>query len=168
MIEFLWTTTNEWESRLIKWGLNEDCSHFAIRFGDIVFQSYEGRVREDTWWDFQKGKIIVHKAAPRVVLDSTSKMLHKKLRDSIGSSAYDFKAILYWGWRGLLKKIFGIPLPLKNRWGTSKNYYCVEIIDPIREELKKEFSIEWDIESEMLSPHMFFELIKDNKNLKVK
>ncbi len=168
MIEFLWTTTDEWESRLIKWGLDEDCSHFAIRFGDVIFQSYEGRVREDTWWDFQKGKTVIHSARPKMINQAEVIAMHKKLRETIGDKGYDFLAILYWGWRGVLKKFFGIPIPKTNRWGTGKKYYCVEILDPIRKELEKCCDINFEgMDMEMISPHMLFDIVSKSKNIRI-
>ena len=99
MIEFLWTTSNSIPSRLIRWGLSEDCSHFAIRFGDVVFQSYNGRVNEDSYWDFKNQVTIVHRIRPRSIPTSAIASIHKKLRETIGNSKYDFVAIFYWAWR---------------------------------------------------------------------
>lgn len=160
----MWTTNDSLISRTIRWGLEEDCSHFAIRFGDFVFQSYDGRVREDSYWDFVKTTRIIHRVRPKSIPSKVIEDMHSRLRKKLGNSKYDFVAIYFWAWRGFLKKVFGRPIPRKNQWGSKSQYYCVEIIDPIRDELKGYFGVDLkDIDIEMLSPHMFYELVKKSK-----
>lgn len=164
MIEFIWTTSDNLISKTIRWGLDEDCSHFAIRFGDIVFQSYKGRVREDSYWDFAKNNKILHRIRPRSIPDTVVSAIHTKLRSIIGNSKYDFLAIYYWAWRGILKKFFNRPIPRINLWGSRSHYYCVEVVLPIKKELKQYFGLDLEgMDVEMLSPHMFYELLKDSK-----
>ena len=59
---------------------------------------------------------------------------------------------------------FNRPIPRRNLWGSRSHYYCVEVVIPIQNELKKYFGVDLNGKDvEMLSPHMFYELIKDSK-----
>lgn len=169
-MEFLFTTTDSWESKLIRWGLGVDCSHFAIRFGDIVFHSYEGRIREDSYYDFSRQVRIVHTI--KIPLSRSEEVISaitilQIMRTALTGKKYDFTAIYYWAWRGLLKKLTGRPIPRHNLWGKKNKFYCCEIVIPIIPELQKITGLKLNnIDWEMKSPHDMYEIFKQKEDNK--
>jgi len=165
-VKFLWTKNNLIGSKAIRWGLGEDCSHFAIMFEapEAVFESrLESGCGRDTLSAFLKRNTVVH----CVVLKEKDPIFSGALLESLSKNAlncrYDKGAILFWAVAALGKRMFGMPLPQKNPWGKNGEHYCVEIVRGsegiLDQKLCTQFS-KYDIE--MVSPHMAYEEIANS------
>lgn len=47
---------------------------------------------------------------------------------SISNKKYDYQGIVYFGWRVLLKIIFKLKMPIKNRFNRKNSYFCSEVV----------------------------------------
>lgn len=45
---------------------------------------------------------------------------------------YDWKAVLYFGWRRALEIFFKIPMPKKNKWESKNSWFCNEMYELVR------------------------------------
>lgn len=169
---FLWTTSDQIGSRLIKWGLEEDCSHFALAFFEhrgrsapLIESKAAHGVKLRWLGDFLEHNKVVH--ALKFPFESGKQqadLFHHTSSEVIGIE-YDKRGIAYWAIAGALKKFFGRPIPMTNKWGRNEQLYCVEIIEAM-EEFMKTLGIDLNtFDLEMTSPHMAYHLLKDNAGL---
>lgn len=135
-MRLLWTRSPKIGSRLIRWGLGEKASHFAVVFDDrpggygLVFHSKFTGVGLEWWGHFQKHNEVVYQITPDTTLES-EEALYQEILSRYYGSRYDTKALLYWAWRTILKKLFGWPIPPRNAWGDEGAYLCTELAEAL-------------------------------------
>lgn len=169
---FLFTKNNLIGSKAIRWGLGNDCSHFAIMFEspEAVYESrLESGCGRDTVAAFLKRNRVVHS----LELTKTDSVFEKNLRDSLEKNSmncrYDSGAILFWAIAALGKRLFGLPLPQKNPWGKGGEHYCVEIIRGSEHILDDYLGTDFSsVDIEMTSPHMAYLKLRNSKKLRHK
>ena len=169
---FFWTKSDKIGSRLIRWGLGEDCSHFAIGFfedsGDprVLESRAETGVKDSKLSDFlADGKEIVH-AEQFFDLGDNEKVIYDAMRSELEGARYDKIAVCYWLCVGLRLRLFGAKIPLRNAWGRDELVYCVEIAQVIPGIL---YEIGIDVSTfdlEMTSPHGFYDMVKETGALR--
>ena len=154
-MKVLLTTTRKPLSRLIRWGLGEPASHMAFVFdSEIVIHSYFTGLRIDSYNDFVSDQQI--KKILNIGIDKKSESnIKKNLLKSIGTKAYDYGAILYYAWRVLLKKLFNMSIPKKNKWQSSEAYLCTEIVKYLPDSIRPE------VDYEITGPYTLYTLIKE-------
>ena len=167
MIKFIFSNKDRTASKLIRWGTKHewqdisDCpSHLSFLFFDtfIVESTLKSGVRINYYPSFKKENKIVacfkHRVPP-----ANEDQVFKRMLDRHHGSEYDDMAILYFAWRVLLKKIFKIPLPEKNKWQNAEEWFCNEMFNFIT---GKDHSMESPntLMDEMLKSE-FFEAIDD-------
>lgn len=126
-MRFLGTSSNSISSKLIEWGLEEDISHFAIRFGDLVVDSDFQGFDVDIYERWAKGRQIKYDLEPKqfISYQDENDILRFTLREYAGDD-YDKSAVAYFALRAIQRRLFNRPLPKRNPWNTS-NPICVEI-----------------------------------------
>lgn len=170
-VHFLWTTSSKAGASLIRWGTNGKASHFAVGFdmlGDrgVVFHSHLSGLRIDWAKDFMKNNRIVWELEPILSLQlQAEERLYQAVTKNYGTP-YDYKALLYFGWRVFLKKILGWSIPKYNKWGDKKAFLCTEIAETMSEELKDIFQVELPKYKGMISPDLLFHTMKESKFLR--
>lgn len=162
-MKFLWTTSDKVGARFIRWGLNSDCSHFAICFdedlGGIVFHSHGSGAQLEWMGEFLKKNTVVHAltfSSPLLLQDEED--IYRQLVSAYGTNSYDYPALLWWTWRGVLRKFFGIPIGTKNQWAQKGMALCTALAGSI-----KWISLhakEHNLDLEMISPHDLFVLMQ--------
>jgi len=155
MISLIWAKSSKPLSKLIRWSLNEDCSHFAICFDRrIVFHSDLRGVHIEWLEDFAKAHDIVHCLfMPSLSLETEELIYQSSI--SISGRMYDYLGLLYFGYRLFLLKMFKSPLPKVNKWGSAHLDMCIEVstvLDPIIPALPN---------ISMTSPHQLFEYMEN-------
>ena len=115
-------------SRLIRWGLNEPCSHFAIGFSDrLLFQSNLLGTGIEWLPRFLNEQTVVYEIVIPMDEDVQDR-IYDRIMPIWDGWPYDWKAFLFLGWRAALKKFFGRPFPAKNPWQDKKAYLCVGLV----------------------------------------
>lgn len=134
-MKLLWVKSGLPLSKLIMWGLDEPCSHFAVVFDDkIVFHSNLSGLHIVWFESFLKSYEVVFEIDVPLPLEEEEKMYQSIITKYDGAS-YDYGAFAYLTWRGFLKKFFGKPIPSHNPWASSKRYICDEVIQLLPEEI---------------------------------
>ena len=133
---FLFSKSNKLGSRLIKWGLDEPVSHFAMVFDErpggygILFHSHFQGVGIQWFNDWQKDNEIVYayavKPAPTVLQEE---QVYQVFVRNFYGKPYDFQSMAYWAWRLFLYKYYGKQVPVENAWGSPTKYLCYEIAE---------------------------------------
>jgi len=169
---FIWTKNNLIGSKLIRWGLDEPCSHFAICFfeerGDSapVVESRLGHGAQPSWFgDFCDRNEIVHALqGPSISGREESSRFHS-VSSQLQGRSYDKYGILYWVYAVSMRKFFGKKLPGKNQWGRNELVYCVEVLETMPIYLK-ELGVDLaDFDLEMTSPEMMYNMLIESQQL---
>jgi len=114
-------------SALTTWGLNEPCSHVAVIFGDMVYQSWGDGVGGCSLEDFNRIETTVLRLKLKQELPAEiSAGIYQSLIEKYDDRMYDYIGLLFFIWRAFLFKFLGKPLPKKNPWGESSMEICCE------------------------------------------
>jgi hypothetical protein len=128
MIRMVGTTSNLAFSRLIRWGLGTDTTHVALiidEFDMVYHSNIFGTHLELKRKFFKQNKITCQVELP-IAPDMEYEFI-KLFTNSINPWAYDWWGLSYFAWRGLLRKLFRIPLPKRNKWQLNNCLLCVEV-----------------------------------------
>lgn len=123
-MKLIWTKSRQPLSILIRWGLKEPVSHFAIVFDNkIVFHSNLLGAHID-WFNYFKTQCdVVFEKDFNLSLDVEENIYQSILDKNVGKK-YDFKAFAYFIWRGILWRFLNIPFPEKNKWAKDGAFLC--------------------------------------------
>lgn len=141
-------------SVLIRWGLNEPCSHFAIVFYEnfVVHSNLVG-VHTDFLNTFETHAEVVHE----IEYDPGDLEQLRILKNLISTSAghgYDYGALLYFMWSVFLFRFFKRPMPRRNQWGSTSLYLCTELARSLPPEILQ------DLDLAMTSPEQLYLKLK--------
>lgn len=124
-------------SKLISWGLDSEGSHIALSFLDkLVVHSTSSGVNLQWQKTFKEHYVIVKEKECPLVRGKEFNLLNSVL-DEDDNKKYDWLALIYFLWRGLLRKFFKIPLPRKNKFDQAKGRLCTEMIKWVPEDYFK-------------------------------
>lgn len=115
---------------LIVWGLNEPCSHVAVVFEDkfVVHSSIFG-VALDGLCEFYSHREKVFELDYPLPEMMEKYLLHSIVKSKTLLRRYDYKYFFWLFWRGILLKLFRIPLPDRVKVQSRKHTICHEIFD---------------------------------------
>jgi hypothetical protein len=134
-MKLLWVAGSAPLSKLIMWGLTEPVSHFAISFDDkIIFQSDLLGVHIEWMGTFLKTHTVVFEQDFNLGLEK-EEAIFQALCNQYDGSSYDYGAFAYFIWRAALLKMFKMPLPDRNPWGSKKSFLCDEVIQTLPDEV---------------------------------
>lgn len=123
-------------SKLIMWGLDEPCSHFAILFDDkIVFHADLTGVHIAWYEHFAKTHSIVHELDFSDASLDLQEEAYQAIISQYYGKMYDFGSFVYFFWRAALKKVFKVAMPLRSPWGSKKTFLCTEIAGVMPDEV---------------------------------
>jgi hypothetical protein len=129
-MKLLFVKANKVGSRIIRWGLKSNCSHFAVCFdedeegGGIVFHSYGSGPQLGWFEDFLDNYEVVYALSFKTEMPlAEEESIYKGLIRQYRKQWYDYAALCWWVWRGILFRFFKVPFPAKNAW--SKNGYAL-------------------------------------------
>jgi hypothetical protein len=130
-MKLLWTKRNNFGSKLIEWGTDGDCSHFAVVFDDkpggygLVFHSHIQGVGLDWFGSFVEHYQIVHCLQPKYPINEET--VYQSLVSRFCGKEYDQLAFIYFGLCLAAHKLWGLKVPLHNQWGDKNLPLCTEI-----------------------------------------
>ena len=168
MIHFAFTTSTLPFSKLTKWGLNTDCSHFAIIFDEgqpssIVFHSDFMGCSIDFLSNFLKRNTLVHKLGfkDRLTLEEEENVYQALISRSYKKS-YDYGAYLFWCMNILANKLFNSKISKKNLWESKDSFLCTEVYSALSGlEFSKNVKFPTIENTSMIKPHDLYEELRD-------
>lgn len=166
-MRLLWTASRFPLSKLIRFLTNEDCSHFAVHFESLglVLHSNLIGVHLQIADDFTQDINLVHIQLIADIPVEREAAVCLSMMKKIAGRGYGFKALLYFGWRSFLKKVFGKELPEKNAWANSREFLCTMIYDEIPDDVIPTFPrLDY---AAMVTPHMIYEDIRKAEDFKL-
>lgn len=172
-MRFYFTKSNLAGSKFIRWGLGEDCSHFAMGFDLPGFsqpQVVESRLDKGVFAHNLTGLLelntIVHELRLREPDPSFEEKLFQSMMKHAVGRKYDAKAFYFWIAAGFVKRAFGSKLPHKNPWGTKRDHLCVEIIRGSELVLEEGLGMSLKgIDFEMTSPYGLLQILASSPRL---
>jgi len=166
-MKLIWTKSNLVLSNIIRWGLETDCSHFALVFnspaGGLMFESNLMGTHPKFFRNAQKSFEIVHLIELNLPIEIEDR-IWDRIVDKYDSRDYDYPGFFYFAWRGLLKKVFKIPFPKKNKWAKDNAFLCDEVYKCLIEE---NIVPDLNIDLAITPPHEIYEKLSEylrNKN----
>jgi len=168
---FVWTTSSNPGSALIRWGRGTDCSHFAVVFNKLVCGVDQGcwlvgesRFSEgvdlDWWHQFKQRNRVVHALE---YLPIEKSMDEREAYCAFGKKMmgrqYDKKAVLWLAFDSLLRKLRIRNPYSENKWGDNQDVYCQEVIEAFRDTFRRDGLKLTYSDVEMLDPHMAYEML---------
>lgn len=165
-MRFYFTKNNLIGSKAIRWGLDEDCSHFA--FGsDNPYTILESRLEtgfgKSNYESFHNRNSVVHCLEVHATPDQ-GRALYDRIVSNCAGKAYDQNGVLWWTWVAFTRKVFGRPKPTVNQWQDKHKFYCVEILIGVEDLLKEMLGV--DVILSMMTPHDLFLKLKESPNVK--
>jgi hypothetical protein len=164
-MKILFTTNKQCGSRFIRWGTDGSCSHIALCFDEedgegVVFHSTGTKGTHPVWLStfLQKNKVVYALGFSPEIDTSVEDSIFKAVVTDHSGEGYDFKALLFWFFMGLRRKLFGTELPEKNEWAKAGYNLCTALLEPVQQHLPQYFwgpSVDW----EMLSPQAIYDLL---------
>ena len=157
-MKLLFVTSNRPASRLIRWGLKSDCSHFAVCFDEqakgsgIVFHSAFGGATLEWFGTFKQHNHLVHALqfkSPMNLQDEES--VYQGMLSTYSGQGYDRWAFGFWFIRAAMRRFFGMALPPKNSWAKAGFNLCTGMAAGIK--WIKVWADENKIDLEMIAPH---------------
>lgn len=133
-MKLIYTKSSQPLSVLIRWALKEPVSHFAIVFDNgFVFHSNLLGVHPQWFATFKKSAEVVFELDYEPGLEAEEECWQKIVTKYDGRM-WDFKAAIYWGYRLILKGLFGLELPVKNAWASADDILCTEMSEVLPDE----------------------------------
>lgn len=130
MIELLFTTSPKNFSKLARWALKSDCSHFAVNFDNgIVFHSNFLGAHIEPYQVFAKENFIIHRLRFCDMPLKDEEMLYQKLINIEYGKGYDFGAMLFLGLNLISLRFRDDYLFKFNLWNTKDYLICTEILE---------------------------------------
>jgi hypothetical protein len=127
----LWTRNNLPGSKIIRWGLEEESSHFCIAHKHsktgkhiLVHQRLMGGFELDWLPAWLKTNEVVYSLEPKEITHYESSLIFEALANEFSETDYDHGAFLYFSYRAALRKFTGKQLPRRNQWGSNKDPLC--------------------------------------------
>lgn len=159
----LWVSSGKIGSRLIRWGLESDCSHFAVCFDEdaagrgIVFHSSAAGTQMVWLRDFIDSHTVVHALEPRVPLSLEGEEgVYKAILSTEAGLDYDWAALGWWAWRALLHKTTRYAIGSSNQWQSRSKRLCTGIAPAAYRALGVPQPP--NIDFEMIAPHRLHEI----------
>ena len=159
-MRLVWTKSTLPLSVVIRAITGEDCSHFAFVFdspgGGMVFQANLLGCGPEFFAKFKSACTIVHEVTLDVPTEIEDQVWDLVVSNYDGKP-YGYKSCIYLGYRILLRRIFGIPMPDKNPYVSSGAFFCDELyacLAPIPGLPK------FDVADGMKTPHDVWKAVK--------
>lgn len=157
-MKLIWTKNNLPLSVLIRWGLKEPVSHFAIVFDDkIAFHSNLAGCNVEWFSEFKKHSEVFLEIDKYLPIEIEEKV-YQSIIDKNVEKTYDFGAFLYFLWRGILFRFFGKQIPKLNKWSNNNQLICTGLASELPKEHFPE--LEGVLDTEMLSPYQLYLKLK--------
>ncbi len=142
---FINSTSDQWGSRLIRYGRESKSSHFAIGYGPeddpctLIVHSMLGKGVHPVWLkEFKKDNRVTSILKVGRVTEDEIYNAYRNTVKEIGGKDYDDGAIAWWTGRSLLEKIFGLTFKNPdNTLGKDEDFYCVEVLWGVRHFLRE-------------------------------
>lgn len=168
-MKLYWTKADTMGSRLIRWGLNEDCSHVVVRVdladGPHYYQSTAtSGVQECTFDEFTDTHDVVHELSLKEYHSAFEYAMSALLKKKAGKIPYDWKAISFWAIAAMAKRYWGRVPPRVNMWDETGANFCVEILEGSQVLFGEHLGVEFPWPNfSMTSPHRLYEFLSSSK-----
>lgn len=162
-MKILFVCSDKIGSKIIRWGLGEPVSHVAVEFSSehLIYHSYGSGINVIEPYEFYEHNHVVASISLNIASD---KEIHSNFIASIPPiQKYDYLGLLYFAWRGFLKKFFKIPLPRLNAWQERENFLCTELDYILCNTLAEKIGIMLlpeNLDIAMVSPWQLFKLMQ--------
>lgn len=118
-------------SRLIRWGLEEECSYFAICFDDqakgsgIVFESKASGAELSWFGHFKKTHYLIHALSFNEPMDlEAEESIYQSILAQYSGQGYDWRALGYWVLQVIGHRLLKLPISRQNAWQQAGYNLC--------------------------------------------
>lgn len=129
-LQIIFTSSDNFVGRAIKYLTGEPYTHVALRLGDEVLHSSLKGVETTTWTEFKSTRKVEASLFVNPQPTEPSARFASIFAEYEGSG-YDYRALLWLGARYAFKKYLGISIPKVNLWGITGMYTCTEFVTDV-------------------------------------
>lgn len=175
-MKLMWVTSNRIGSKLIRWGLDSDCSHFAICFDEgevdsfdvaqgIAFHSYGHGTQLEWLKSFLCRNYVMHAIELIEPLSlEREEAVYKAILNTEADRPYDYAALAWFAWRAVMAKLLGVDISGINRWQRPEARLCTGIAPAVLQALGVKLPTTLDVE--LLAPHALYQLLMASGHFK--
>jgi hypothetical protein len=152
MIQVVFTTSDTFISRAIRYITEEPVSHVALRCGDEVLHSTgkKGGVELTTWAKFCE----IYDVQFQTITEGSRKKMHA-VAEKHKDASYDYFGLAWLGIRYFFKKFIRINIPKVNLWQLTGMFTCTEFVTKIID----------GKEDSLITPYQLYERLNNGKQL---
>lgn len=130
-MKLLFVKSNQIGSKLIRAGLQEDSSHFAVCFDDqakgsgIVFESNAKGAVLSWFGHFKKTHYLVHALSFKEPMSlEAEEEIYRSMLVQYSGQGYDWRALGYWILQVIGNRVLGLPIAKQNVWQQAGYNLC--------------------------------------------
>ena len=172
-IHFLFTKNSLLGSKIIRWGLGEKSSHFAVGFDigednrGVIFHSHFHGLRIEWASEFLRKNDVIYRLEPVFPLQlQAEERLYQAVVKNYGKP-YDYKGFFFFVLAAVWLKITKRKeLPRTNPWGDNKAFLCTEVAEQMRAEIHDIFKVMIPFTRGALTPEQLYQSLKTSELLK--
>lgn len=162
MIKFVAIKNNLPLSVLIRKGLGEPASHFAVVFDDkLVVHSNLYGVSLDYYPTWVKKNTIVDQVEKKDLTLEQEEEIFQSVMSECDEYGYDYPAFVYFGISVVNHRLFGQPMPTHNKWGSKKRLLCTGLYARLPAWL---VGPQWESQLEMTTPTKLILMIRGGQD----
>lgn len=129
-LQIVFTSSDTFVGRAIKFITGEPYTHVALRLGDKVLHSFFKGVERISFDEFKKirkieASVFVNPQPP------TPKIAFDSVEAEYSGKGYDYKALAWLAARYWLKKTLGLSISKVNFWNITGMYTCTEFVTEV-------------------------------------
>lgn len=171
---FLFTKSNTIGSKLIRWGLDDEVSHFALidtrrpSINSMVLHStLKKGVHITGIRQFLQHNEVVYAWGTKGGTNKEHMQYFSRLHTALYRKDYDIKGVSFLAASVIVCiKVLGTELPSENKWADKKDFYCSEVLHETAFFLGQYSDIKLDTFSkQMLTPGRALQLFKKDTRL---
>lgn len=161
-MKIIWTKSTKPLSLLIRWVFNEPVSHVAFVFDHkLVIHSNLLGVNLQWFNTFKKHCEIVYCKEYDLTLEQEEE-IYQGLLDTYDGASYDWGAFIFLAYRGLLWRLFNIPIPNKNPWAHKGMFLCDELVTVLPPWLVE---LPNDVDFGIMTPYKVYNILKEQEKI---
>jgi hypothetical protein len=132
----IFSKSDNFGSFIIRWGTSKDffglaeTSHVALAFEEhVIHSTLERGVHSLSYETFKRDRFIVAEFRPadQLPIEAQAGMFEQIAKTHVGR-AYDMAGILYFAYRGILRKFAERPFPKTNAMNVAEMDFCTEVV----------------------------------------
>lgn len=157
-MKLIWTRNSSPLSQLIRWGLQEPVSHFAIVFDNkIVFHANLYGAHIEWYNTFRKNNEVVLEKDYPLSLEQ-EELVYQSIIDRLDGSRYDIRALIFFVTAIAANRYLGLAMPARNHFQSSDALLCTALVQSLPSWVVPNLKTLEGKDLEIISPYQIYQV----------